>query len=106
MPTDVDEQRSGNPREALRDYHQIQQLSESQEDAARIEEQPKLVSRFYDAVTRFYVFGWGTTFHFSPRRPGESLVESQRRHDEEVGEILQLKPGWRLRTSDAGLAVR
>ncbi|MCY3557713.1 MAG: class I SAM-dependent methyltransferase [Chloroflexi bacterium] len=103
MPTEVDEQRSGNPREALRDYHQIQQLSESQEDAARIEEQPKLVSRFYDAVTRFYVFGWGTTFHFSPRRPGESLVESQRRHDEEVGEILQLKPG--MEVADLGCGV-
>ncbi|MCY3568609.1 MAG: class I SAM-dependent methyltransferase [Chloroflexi bacterium] len=103
MTTEVDERRSGNPREALRDYHQIQELSESQEDAARIAEQPKLVSRFYDAVTRFYEFGWGKTFHFSPRRPGESLAESQRRHDEEVGEILQLKPG--MEVADLGCGV-
>lgn len=103
MQTDMDERRGGNPREALRDYHQIQQLSESQEDAARIEAQPKLVSRFYDAVTRFYEFGWGTTFHFSPRRPGESLVESQQRHDEEIGEILRLKPG--MAVADLGCGV-
>ena len=104
MPTDVDEQRSGNPRQALHDYHQIQQLSESQEDATRIEQQPKLVSRFYDAVTQFYEFGWGTTFHFSPRRPGESLVESQRRHDREIGEILRLKPGMKVADIGCGVA--
>jgi len=104
VPTEVDEQRSGNPRQALRDYHQIQQLSESQEDAARIEQQPKLVSRFYDAVTRFYEFGWGTTFHFSPRRPGENLAESQRRHDREIGEILRLKPGMEVADIGCGVA--
>ena len=90
-------------REALHDYQQIKDLSESQEDATRIAEQPKLISRFYDAVTRFYEFGWGTTFHFSPRRPGESLVESQRRHDEGIGEILQLKPG--MEVGDLGCGV-
>ena len=94
---------SDSPKQALRDYHQITELSESQEDEARIAEQPKLVSRFYDAVTRFYEFGWGTTFHFSPRRPGESLVESQRRHDEGIGETLRLKPG--MEVADLGCGV-
>ncbi len=90
-------------REALHDYQQIKELSESQEDAARIAEQPRLVSRFYDAVTRFYEFGWGSTFHFSPRRPGENLAASQRRHDEEIGEILRLKPG--MDVADLGCGV-
>ena len=103
MPTDVDERRSGNPREALHDYYKIQELSESSEDSARIADQPKLVSRFYDAVTRLYEFGWGTTFHFAPRRPGESLRDSQQRLDEEIGEVLRLKPG--MEVADFGCGV-
>ena len=35
----------------------VRQLS--QDDAQRIGEQPRLVSRFYDVVTRFYEFGCG-----------------------------------------------
>lgn len=103
MPTDVDGRGDQNPREALRDYHQIQQLSESPEDAVRIADQPKMVSRFYDAVTRFYEFGWGTTFHFAPRRPGENLAASQRRLNEQVGEILRLEPG--MEVADIGCGV-
>ena len=103
MPTDVDKRPSSSPREALRDYYQIQDLSESSQDEARIADQPKLVSRFYDAVTRLYEFGWGTTFHFAPRRPGESLQDSQQRLDEEIGEVLQLKPG--MEAADFGCGV-
>lgn len=103
MSTDVDKRPSSNPREALRDYYQIQDLSESSQDEARIADQPKLVSRFYDAVTRLYEFGWGTTFHFAPRRPGESLQDSQQRLDEEIGEVLQLKPG--MEAADFGCGV-
>lgn len=95
--------RVGSTGDALTDYHQILQLSESQEDAARIEEQPKLVSRFYDAVTRFYEFGWGTSFHFSPRRPGENLIASQQRQEREVGEMLRLRPG--MQVADIGCGV-
>lgn len=102
-PHDPQSQRGDSPGAALGDYYKIQQLSESQEDADRIAQQPKLVSRFYDAVTRLYEFGWGTTFHFSPRRPGESLAESQRRHDEEIVEILRLKPG--MEVADIGCGI-
>lgn len=91
------------PRAALDDYYKIQELSRSPEDDVRIADQPQLVSRFYDAVTRFYEFGWGTTFHFSPRRPGESLAASQRRHDREIGEILRLRPG--MHVADIGCGV-
>ncbi len=99
------ESRTGEtPREALRDYYQIQDLSESSEDAARIADQPKFVSRFYDAVTRLYEFGWGTTFHFAPRRPGESLKDSQERLDVEIGDVLRLKPGMEVADFGCGVA--
>ncbi len=61
------------------------------------------MSRFYDVVTAFYELAWGTTFHFSPRRPGENLAASQRRHDEEIGELLRLRPG--MLAADIGCGV-
>ena len=42
------------------------------------------MSRFYDVVTRFYEFGWGNTFHFSPRRAGRdarTVAAPTRRRD-------------------------
>ena len=90
-------------REALDDFHKIARLRESQDDAARIAKQPGLVSRFYDAVTGFYEFAWGTTFHFSPRRPGESLRSSQRRHDQQIAQVLRLRPG--MDVGDIGCGV-
>ena len=76
---------------ALQDYRRLKTISElSSEDHVRVREQPQLVSRFYDAVTSFFEFGWGTTFHFSPRRPRENLVKSQLRHDAEIGQLLRL----------------
>ena len=31
-------------------------------------------ARYYDLVTDFYEYGWGPSFHFAPRRTGESLA--------------------------------
>ena len=102
-PPGADARRRRGLREALDDFHKIAALSESQDDAARIAEQPRLVSRFYDAVTGFYEFGWGTTFHFSPRRPGESLRASQRRHDQQIARVLRLRTG--MHVGDVGCGV-
>ena len=95
--------RNSGYRDALEDFRRMKDLNPSQDDADRIAEQPLLVSRFYDVVTRFYEFGWGSTFHFSPRRPGETLAASQRRHDLELGAILRLEPG--MEVADVGCGV-
>ena len=93
-----------NLQQALQDFHRLQTIKQlDSDDSARVQEQPRLVSRFYDAVTSFYEFGWGTTFHFSPRRPGESLAQSQRRHDEGIGKLLRLGP--ELVVADIGCGV-
>lgn len=34
---------------------------------------------FYNLVTDFYEWGWGQSFHFAPRRKGETFRESIRR---------------------------
>ena len=89
---------------ALADFDRLGDLRElTQDDLYRIGEQPRLVSRFYDVVTTFYEFAWGATFHFSPRRPGENLRVSQRRHDEEIGELLRLRPG--MEAADIGCGI-
>ena len=89
---------------ALQDFHRLQSIRQlPSDDTVRVTEQPKLVSRYYDAVTSFYEFGWGTTFHFSPRRCGESLPKSQRRHEEGIGKLLRLSP--EMVVADVGCGV-
>lgn len=91
-------------KQALQDYYGLENIKQlASDDSVRVHEQSRLVRRFYDAVTSFFEFGWGSTFHFSPRRPGESLVESQHRHDEEIGKLLKLDSG--MVVADIGCGI-
>lgn len=49
-----------------------------------------LVNEYYDLVTDFYEYGWGQSFHFSPRYMGESCEEATERHEY----YLALRAGW------------
>jgi sterol 24-C-methyltransferase len=40
-----------------------------------------MVNEYYDIVTDFYEYGWGTAFHFAPRYMGEGFHESLCRHE-------------------------
>ena len=62
-----------------------------------------LVNDYYDLVTDFYEFGWGQSFHFAPRRRGESFKESLLRHQRFLADQLSLKPG--MQVLDAGCGV-
>lgn len=42
----------------------------------REKEYKTMVNSFYDLVTDFYEWGWGQSFHFAPRRKGETFNES------------------------------
>ena len=63
----------------------------------------QLVNHYYDLATDFYEFGWGRSFHFAPRRRGESLAESQTRHQNFLADRLSLEPGMRI--LDVGCGV-
>lgn len=93
----------GDMRRALDDYYEMKALNAARDGAGRLREQPSVVSRYYDVVTQFYEYAWGQSFHFSSRRRGESLVASQKRQEEGVGELLRLKPG--MRVGDVGCGV-
>mmetsp|Transcript_3847 Transcript_3847/g.8574 ORF Transcript_3847/g.8574 Transcript_3847/m.8574 type:complete len:413 (+) Transcript_3847:388-1626(+) len=42
----------------------------------REKEYRSMVNSFYDLVTDFYEWGWGQSFHFAPRKKGETFEES------------------------------
>ncbi len=58
---------------------------------------------YYDLVTDFYEYGWGRSFHFAPRRRGESFKESLVRHEHFLAEALSLKPG--MLVADLGCGI-
>ena len=96
-------QPNGGMREALDDYYVLKEINEGADPERKVSEQPTLVSRYYDVVTQFYEYAWGSSFHFSPRTRGESLKASQRRQELVVGELLRLGPG--MRVADVGCGV-
>ena len=63
----------------------------------------QLVNHYYDLATDFYEWGWGKSFHFAPRRRGESFKASQLRHQHFLADKLSLKPGMQI--LDAGCGV-
>ena len=69
----------------------------------RRERYRSLVHDYYTLVTDFYEFGWGPSFHFAPRRQGESFRASLLRHQRFLADRLSLKPG--MEVLDAGCGV-
>ena len=70
---------------------------------SRKERYQSLVNHYYDLVTDFYEFGWGQSFHFAPRRRGESFKASLLRHQHFLADRLSLKPGMHI--LDVGCGV-
>ena len=69
----------------------------------RKEHYQSLVNHYYDLVTDFYEFGWGQSWHFAPRRRGESFKASQLRHQHFLADRLSLRPG--MQVLDVGCGV-
>ena len=58
---------------------------------------------YYDLATDFYEYGWGRSFDFAPRVPGESFKASLTRHERYSADKLELKPG--MVAADLGCGV-
>ena len=58
---------------------------------------------YYNVVTDFFEFGWGRSFHFAPRVPGESFKASLARHQHYLAHKLELAPG--MGVADLGCGV-
>ena len=61
------------------------------------------VENYYDLATDLYEYGWGESFHFASRVPGESLAASIARQEHFVALKLGLRPG--MRVADFGCGV-
>ena len=72
-------------------------------EQGRREQYRSFVNHYYDLVTDFYEFGWGQSFHFAPRRRGESFKASLLRHQHYLAGRLALKPG--MQVLDVGCGV-
>ena len=88
---------------ALDAYRELREPGAVTGGAAGGRSHAALVSRYYDIVTPFYEYAWGTSFHFSPRQPGERLATAHRRHEEGIGRLLGLRSG--MRVADVGCGV-
>lgn len=62
-----------------------------------------MANHFYDLVTDFYQFGWGDSFHFAPRRRGESLLQSLARCEQFFARQMELTAG--CKALDLGCGV-
>ena len=58
---------------------------------------------YYDLVTDFFEYGWGRSFHFAPRVPGESFKASLARHERNMAKALELEPD--MVVADLGCGV-
>ena len=60
----------------IREYEES--FGMAKDGALENEENPdrKVSNLYYDLVTDFYEYGWGKSFHFAPRVPGESFKAS------------------------------
>ena len=66
-------------------------------------DQKKFNDLYYDLATDFYEYGWGKSFHFAPRVPGESFKASLARHELYLATVLGLKPGMVVEDLGCGI---
>lgn len=87
----------------LRTYESLFDESREGDLEARKRAYQIVANHFYNLVTDFYQFGWGDSFHFAPRRRGESLKDSLARCERYFADELGLKPG--MSVLDVGCGV-
>ena len=61
------------------------------------------VREYYDLCNEFMVFGWSESLHFAPLAPGESLEDSQIRHQRQMIAKLELQEG--MAVVDVGCGI-
>jgi sterol 24-C-methyltransferase len=80
---------------------------EKGQSAAKIAERKgkytTMINHYYDLVTDFYEYGWGQSFHFAPRHPGESFAASVARHEFFLAQACNLREG--MKALDVGCGV-
>mmetsp|Transcript_34727 Transcript_34727/g.97923 ORF Transcript_34727/g.97923 Transcript_34727/m.97923 type:complete len:362 (+) Transcript_34727:133-1218(+) len=69
----------------------------------RKENHTDLANFYYDLVTDFYEYGWGTSFHFAPRHKFEGFDASIARHEHYLALKMKMEKGHKI--LDVGCGV-
>lgn len=69
----------------------------------RLEDYNQSTHSYYNVVTDFYEYGWGTSFHFSRYYPGEAFSQASARHEHYLANKIGIKEGWKV--LDVGCGV-
>lgn len=85
--------------EEYEDRFEIEKRGEEQE-----RDHLRFNNLYYDLFTDFYEYGWGRSFHFAPRVPGESFKASIARHEHYLAHRLGLGPGMVVADLGCGVA--
>ena len=88
---------------AIREYERRYRITKRGGLESRRSDYRKFSDLYYDLVTSFYEYGWGRSFHFAPRVPGESFKASIARHEHYLAHVLGLRPG--MIVADLGCGV-
>ena len=97
-----DKLRSTSPSQTIADYEDRYWLTQLG-DLEKESEYRDFTELYYDLVTDFYNYGWGESFHFAPRVPGESFSASLVRHEHFLADALKLEPG--MVVADLGCGI-
>ncbi|KAK9317798.1 S-adenosyl-L-methionine-dependent methyltransferase [Lipomyces starkeyi] len=78
--------------------------TETEDDKkTRLDEYATLTKHYYNLVTDFYEYGWGTSFHFSRFYKGEAFRQSIARHEHYLALKMGLTAG--MKVLDVGCGV-
>lgn len=90
---------------AVHEYAEMfQEGDKASEDARHTQGKTQaMVNFYYDLVTDFYEYGWGQSFHFGTRFPGETFDESIKRHEYYMAAKMQIKSNDKV--ADLGCGV-
>ena len=96
-------QRTAGVAPTLREYETRSRKAQGGGLESRRSDYKKFANLYYNLATDFYEFGWGKSFHFAPRVPGESFKASIARHEHYLAHVLGLRPG--MVAADLGCGV-
>ncbi|KAK9447884.1 S-adenosyl-L-methionine-dependent methyltransferase [Limtongia smithiae] len=78
-------------------------LETEQDKKTRLDEYASLTKHYYNLVTDFYEYGWGSSFHFSRFYKGEAFKQSIARHEHYLAYQMGIQKG--MNVLDVGCGV-
>ncbi|MDE0294320.1 MAG: sterol 24-C-methyltransferase family protein [Bryobacterales bacterium] len=98
-----DAEKASGVDSAVSEYEEQFKSAERGEPDVETSQHTTVNNLYYDLITDFFEYGWGRSFHFAPRVPGESFKASLARHEHYMAHALGLRPG--MVVADIGCGV-